>query len=151
MCAGEPLVLTKGHLLHALEECHLSKHVMVIAPSSDAAPVISALRDRGLEAWCDRIGRVALDFVSFDWADALVVIDRTPQLETEHVRPVVEFPGVKILCTPMLLDSERRAALIERGFDAVTEWPASPNLVAAMATRFLARGAVQVDRRAIGA
>lgn len=125
----------------------MSKHVMVIGSSGDASPVVLALRDRGLDAWSDRVGRVALDFVSFDWADALVVIDRTPHVETEHVRPVIEFPGVKILCTPAVLDPERRANLIDRGFDAVTEWPVPADLVAAMANRFLSRGAVLVPRR----
>jgi hypothetical protein len=125
----------------------VAKHVMVVGPAREAACVVASLREHSLEAWSDRLGRVALDFASFDWADALVVIDTTPHLECEHVRPIVNFDGPKVLLASAPLGADDRSRLIERGFDAVEAWPASPLLLAARIRRLLAPAvASRVDR-----
>lgn len=117
------------------------RHLLVIGPDSETADIVSALRARGVSAWADRIGRVAPDFVSFDWADGLLVIDPTPQVECRNVRPISEFRGVRLFASPSL-SPVQRAALLDDGFDAVLDWPAPAELVAARACRLLSRAAL---------
>lgn len=125
----------------------MAPNVMVIGAERESTRVVQALRARGMAAWSDRLGRAALDIVSFDWADALVVIDTTPHVESRHVRPVIEFPGATLLASPAPLDPEERAELLDRGFDAVVGWPSPLPVLTSYVDRFIARTAAGTQRR----
>jgi hypothetical protein len=112
-------------------------NVLVIGASDACNAVVSSLRSRGINAWSDRIGRAAADFISMDWADALVVIDSSEHVESQHLLPLVGFRNASILAASAPLDSDGLARLLERGFDAVLSWPCSTELVAAMVARML--------------
>ena len=112
---------------------------LVLGPSESAASVVTELRARGIDAWSDRLGRVAPDAASFAWADALVVIDPTPQLESEHLLPITEFAGPTLLAAPSARESGESERLLGRGFDFVYGWPVSSELIAALVDRALQR------------
>lgn len=112
---------------------------LVLGPPEATAGIVTELRARRIEAWSDRLGRVAPDAASFAWADALIVIDPTPQLEVEHVLPVTEFAGPTLLATPGARTEGEVERLLERGFDFVHGWPESAPLIAALIHRSLRR------------
>ena len=112
---------------------------LVLGPPEATARIVAELRTRRIEAWSDRLGRVAPDGASFAWADALVVIDPTPQLEAEHVLPVTEFHGPTLLAAPSARTPGEVERLLERGFDFVHGWPESAALIAALVDRSLQR------------
>jgi hypothetical protein len=125
----------------------VAPNVMVIGAERDSARVVQTLRARGMAAWSDRLGRAALDIVAIDWADALVVIDTTPHIESRHVRPVIEFPGSTLLATPVPLSAEERADLLDHGFDAVIGWPSHLPVISSYVDRFIARTYARASRR----
>lgn len=136
--------------LHAFDDLHLSPpdsrpielpagRVLVLGPPEASSRIVAELRARGIEAWSDRLGRVAPDAASFAWADALVVIDPTPQLESEHLLPVTEFAGPTLLAAPGARVDGEIERLLDRGFDFVCGWPESSAVLAALIDRALQR------------
>ncbi len=116
-----------------------SGRTLVLGPPEASSRVVTELRTRGIEAWSDRLGRVAPDAASFAWADALVVIDPTPQLESQHLLPVTEFAGPTLLAAPTARGAGQLERLLDRGFDFVHGWPEPPELIAALIDRALRR------------
>ncbi len=126
----------------------MSDHsVLVIGPSGQTTRVVSALKAAGLAAWSDGVDRALRDPSSFEWANALVVIDLTEQIETQHLRPVTEFDGPSVLATPAAIDAERLSQLIERGFDVVVQWPSSVEVIVARMRRMLGVTPVRIAAR----
>ena len=126
----------------------MSDHsVLVIGPSGQTTRVVSALKAAGLAAWSDDIDRALLDPSSFEWADALVVIDLTKRIETQHLGPLTEFYGPSLLATPSAIDGEPLSRLIDCGFDAVVQWPSSVEVIVARVRRMLGVTPVRIDAR----
>ena len=112
--------------------------VLVLGSADEVEPVVAELRASGVRAWSDSIGRASADFLSLDWADALIVIDSSEHLECRHRRPLVEFRGPTVVAVPsatapMVVD------LLGLGFDAVMDWPTSVEEMGARVRRLLAR------------
>ncbi len=126
----------------------MSDHsVLVIGPSGQTTRVVSALKAAGLAAWSDGVDRAQLDRSSFEWADALVVIDPTERIETQHLRLVTEFDGPSVLATPAAIDAEPLSQLLEGSFDAVVQWPSSVEVIVARVRRMLGVTPVRIAAR----
>jgi DNA-binding response OmpR family regulator len=105
--------------------------VLVIGADDATRPLAAALRMAGFAAWRDRLGRVAGDLVSFEWADAVVIADPTEHVESQHLRLVTGFDGPKILVTAAAIASRDQSRLLDRGFDAVLAQPCHEELLIA--------------------
>ena len=120
--------------------------VLVIGSSSQTTSIVHAFQAAGLRAWSERTGDVALDHLSLRWADALVVVDTTDDIETQRLRALAEFLGPSLLATTAPPDDALLASLLERGFDAVVPWPSSLEVMVARVRRMLEPGAGSVRR-----
>jgi hypothetical protein len=108
------------------------KHaVLVIGPSEQTGPVVGALRGRGMAAWADQFGRVASDERSFEWADAVVVIDGTLRDRNAATALLTEFEGPTLLATSTSLSGDDVASLIGTSFEAVVPFDTLPETLAA--------------------
>jgi DNA-binding response OmpR family regulator len=114
------------------------KHVVfVIGPSKQTRPVVSALRDREMAAWADQFGRAASDARSFEWADAVVVMDGTLWDGNATTALLTEFEGPTLLATSKSMSGDDVASLIGTGFDAVVPFDTSPETLAARVAALL--------------
>src|SRR3990172_3918099 len=105
--------------------------VFVLASSAHAAPIVSALRARGLRAWADRPERITLARRPMPWADALVIIDTTARLRIATDPLFRERAIPKVLFTSTPLDEDDRVWLLDRHeFDRVLPWPGPAEVVA---------------------
>ena len=109
--------------------------ILVLGPAVQTTPIIRALRERGLHAWTDEVSRAVNDAASLEWADAIVVIDTTAELDSAGEERLREFQGPKLLAASAPLSESRIAALMDDGFDVVVPWPSPPEVVAARIAR----------------
>ena len=116
----------------------MSAHtVLVIGADEEARPLVAALRVAGFDAWPDQMERAASDCVSFEWADAVVIIDTCEQEASRNPRPLAQFRGPAILMTSVGMSGPERACLLDDGFDAVLDSPDQRATVVARLRRLL--------------
>lgn len=92
--------------------------VLVAGPPEESTNLVLELRRLGVDCWADRVDRVSADAVSLDWADALIVIDRTPEVQIRHRRTLLDFAGPSMLILPAPVP-ETVCEFLDRGFDYV--------------------------------
>lgn len=111
--------------------------ILVLGPVVQTRPIIRALREPGLHAWTDEVSRAVNDAASLEWADAIVVIDTSTELDSAGEERLREFQGPKLLAASAPLSESRIAALMDDGFDVVIPWPSPPEVVAARIARLV--------------
>ena len=100
-------------------------------------PFIRAWPGPGLHAGTDHVSRDVNEAASLEWADAIVVIDTSTELDSAGEERLREFQGPKLLAASAPLSESRIAALMDDGFDVVIPWPSPPEVVAARIARLV--------------
>jgi hypothetical protein len=111
--------------------------VLVAGPSAEATALVLELRAAGVDCWGDRMDRVAADFVSLDWAGALVVIDPSKETQVRHRRSLLEFRGPSMLILPGQVQGSALCDFVSAGFDQVVSMSCDPDEVVARVRRLL--------------
>ena len=115
--------------------------VLVVGNAGRVLPILNALRSRGLRAWSDEAGNATADHVSFEWADAVVLVDDSPTVTESAIGLLASCKRPTMLVTSAPLDSAMRTAIFGRGIEAIETWPAPAELIAARVARLLGQSA----------
>lgn len=120
------------------------------------ASIAEALREYDAQTWTDEPASAFEDGASLGWADALVVVDTTADLTLGREPAIRSFDRPRLLVTSVPLSYPQIESLMGEGYDAVLQWPAAAEVIAARAARLVratrqtaaAAAAARTQRRA---
>jgi hypothetical protein len=114
-----------------------SRTVLVAGPKDESQRLVAELRELGVDCWADRMDRVAADLVSLEWADALVVLDPSSEMQISHRRSLLDFRGPSLLVLPAPVPASTVSKFLDRGFDQVVPWSCSLSELVARVRRLI--------------
>jgi hypothetical protein len=111
--------------------------ILVLGAKMQTAAIADALHGYDAQTWTDEPASAFEDGASLGWADALVVVDTTSDLTLGREPAIRSFDGPRLLVTSVPLSYPQIEALMNEGYDAVLQWPAATEVIAARAARLV--------------